>query len=1405
MEIVSSIASKVFELLVDPIVRQIKYVFNYSGNIHKLEEEVEKLTHAKQRVEHTVEEVKRNPVEEVEADVPRWFTKVNNVTEDATKILLRHEDKAKRSCFMGLCPNLIRRHQISRKASQALPIVVEAREEGNFEKVSYRITPQGIGAVKGFEAFESRTSAVEQIMNALKDADVNLIGVYGMGGVGKTTLVKQIAAQVREYGIFKLQEIADWLDYKFDVESVEVRAARLSERIKREEKILIIVDDIWAAIKLEEVGIPYGLDHKGSKILMTSRNQSVLLEMGVQRDILLEVLQYQEAWNLFEKIVGDLKDSNLRPIAIEVAKRCAGLPILIVPVATGLKNKQMFEWNEELEGLKKFDGQGDKARVHSALELSYKFLRDEERSLFRLVGQLPPQGGHLIDLLKYSMGLGLFNQRTTLKATRDRLLKAISDLKMSCLLLEGDNHELVKMHDVVHRFAASIASKHHHVFTATYETELEEWPNKGFFEQCTSISLPYCKIPKLPEVLECPKLESFFMFNNSLLKIPENLFSRMEELKVLDLTGMHLSPLPLSLQCLENLQTLCLDGCVLEDISAIGELKQLQVLSFVRSTIVRLPSEVRKLTRLRLLDLRRCQGLEVISPDVLSRLAQLEELYIGDGFVQWKGEGHDDPRNNANLSELKLLSKLSTLEVHIMDANIMPKDLFSEKLERFRVFIGDEWDWDWHEYERYADYRSLRTLKLKLSRSALLERVKVLLMKTEDLYLDDLTDLRSVLYELDDQGFPELKHLHVQNSLGIQYIIDWMIMGHSTAFPRLESLFIDNLHNLEKIYYGPYMVGSFSNLRKLKVGNCNALRSLFSFSMFKGLGKLEEVDVSSCEIMEEIVVEEGEDDEEINLTQIRSLTLDNLPQLTSFCSQGQEKVCSASQRKQKEAAVGTSSKEIVCEDEIEAPLPLFSKKIEFPNLEDIKLSGINVKMIWPNQHIESSLYIEKLTTLIVDGCGNLNYLFTSSIVGSLAQLKTLEICECKSMEEVIIAEGEGEMMSKMLFPKLHSLKLKGLPRIVRFCTANLIECPSLKVLRVDNCPHLHAFLSTCTSKNVGTSSGVTQANATLFDEKVWFPNLEELYIMHMHKLEMIWCEELLADSFSRLKVLQVQYGKQLLKIFPSKLLGRFLQNLESLVVKNCDSVEEVFDLRALVRVSEVHVVERSQLRALDIRDLPNLKQVWNMDPHRILSFYNLRQLYAWNCPNLKSLLPFSIALGLPHLELLSINGCGMEEVVAKEERVEAITINPKFVFRGLKTLVLRQLEELRCFYSEKHSLECTQLKTLRVYGCKKLKTFNSESQEILMDGQESQLKIQVPQPLFAFREIVGNLEQLALNNEDIAMIQQSHFPIDLFFKLKILVLQSFHDASAAVISESYSHMVLLVRMQGFSCSRRYDS
>ncbi|KAJ9159368.1 hypothetical protein P3X46_024877 [Hevea brasiliensis] len=1293
--VVDSVVSKITEPLVDSIWRQISYIWNYYNNIQSLKDQVEKLKGERESVQHSVDEARRNG-EEIENIINKWMATVDEAIEVADKILQDY-DTTNKSCFMGCCPNLKTRHQLGRKASKEITVVAEVLGDGKFGKISYRIPPV-LGPAKDYESFESRTL----------DADVDLSGVYGLSGVGKTTLAKKVAEQVKDDGIFEAvvlasvtqnvdlnriqQEIAERLSLKFNVESIEVRAARLCARLKQGEKILVILYDIWERIKLEEIGIPSDSDHKGCKIMVTSRNQNVLWEMGAQRDFRLEVLEGEDGWHLFEKKVG----------TVEIARRCAGLPVLIAVVATALINKELFEWNDALEELKKFNNLGIEARVYSALEFSDNFLGEEEKSLFLLCGQL----SHLCtinDLLKYSM--------------------VVNDLKRSCLLLEEDQDKLVKMHDVVRSFAASVAAKHHPVLTLAYHTVLEECPEKEFFEQCASISLRHSKIPELPQVFGCPNLKLFLFLNDDpLLKIPENLFSRMVEVKVLDLTRMNLSPLPSSLQFLENLQTLCLDFCVLEDIAIIGELKKLQVLSLIGSSIFRLPSDIRKLTRL----------LEVIPSGVLSCLIQLEDLYMGNSFVQWEGEGHDSRRNNANLVELKLLSNLVSLDLKIIDAKIIPRNLFSKMLERWTILIGNEWDWS-------SNYKTSRIWKLKLNTSIELEKVKVLLMRAEDLYVDDLKYLKNVLYELDGQGFPQPGHLCVQNSVEIEYVVDGMRMGQLIAFPRLESLLLDNLNGLDKICHGPIMLGSFSNLRKLNVRNCNVLKNLFLFLIFRGLVQLEEINASSCKILETIVDEESENDnvrdEGIKLTQLCKLTLEYLPHFTSFCSQ-----------------------------------------IQFPNLTDLKLSSINVGKIWPNKLIGLSSCIERLTTLIIDGCGHLSYLFTSSMVGSLAQLKKLEICDCKSMEVVIIKE-EGEMMSKMLFPKLDTLKMKGLPKFIRFCIGNLIECPSMRVLWIENCPHLQTFISSSITKNLGITSGAGQASATLFDEKVCFPNLEELHILYMHKLKMMWYDELQADSFCTLKVLEVQHMKELLKIFPSKLLRRFLQNLKSLIVSKSNLVEEVFDLQELIKAKETNAVATTQLRTLGVKYLPKLKHLWNGDPHGILSFHNLHKVHVWFCPSLTSVFPFSIAHNLSYLTV-DIDGCGMEELVAKEERIETAP-TPKFVFSQLKSLRLWR-SKIKCFYSEKHIIECTQLEKLSVHRCDKLEVFTSEPQDLQgthMEKQKSELKIQVLQPLFSFRKIIHNLEELTLNQKDITMIQQGQFPVDLFQKLKILHLQYFDDAS----------------------------
>ncbi|XP_034917960.1 uncharacterized protein [Populus alba] len=1125
---------------------------------------------------------------------------------------------------------------------------------------------------------------------------------------------------------------------------------------------------------------------------MSSRNEYVLSrEMGANRNFPIQILPEREAWNFFEKMVGvTVKNPSVQPVASKVAKRCAGLPILLATVARALKNKDLYAWKDALKQLTRFDKDEIDKRVYSCLELSYNALRgDEIKPLFLLCGLFPTCGTSISVLLSYGIGLDLFKGRSTLEEARNRLHTLVDELKASCFLLEGDNDGSVKMHDVVQSFAIDVASRDHHVLTVA--DEFKQWPANDVLRQYTAISLPCRKIPDLPAILECPNLNSFILLNEDpSLQIPDTFFREMKELKLLDLTQVNLSPLPSSLQFLVNLQTLCLDLCVLEDISIVGELKKLKVLSLNSSDIVCLPREIGKLTRLLLLDLSNCERLEVISPDALSSLTRLEELYMGNSFLKWEAEGPSSERNNACLSELKLLPNLITLDMQITDADHIPKDLFLcfQKLERFRIFIGDGWDWSVKD-------ATPRTLKLKLDTVIQLEEgVNTLLKITEELHLQDLNGVKSILNDLDGEGFPQLKHLHVQNCPGVQYIINSMRMGPRTAFLNLDSLFLENLDNLEKICHGQLMADSLGNLRILKVERCHRLKNLFSVSMARRLVRLEEITIIKCKIMEEVVAEESENDtadgEPIEFTQLRRLTLQHLPQFTSFHSNVECKIMeevvseesendtadgepieftqlrrltlqhlpqftsfhsnveesSDSQRRQKLLASDARSKEIVAGNELGTSMSLFNTKILFPNLEDLKLTSIKVEKIWHDQPAVQPPCVKNLASIVVESCSNLNYLLTSSMVESLAQLERLEIRNCQSMEEIVVPEGIGEG-KMLLFPKLLRLVLNGLPKLTRFCTTNLLECHSLKELTLGNCPELKEFISIPPSADGPAMSKPDNTKSALFDDKVAFPDLEVFRIFNMDNLKVIWHNELLPDSFCKLKTLKVRRVKNLLNIFPSSMLRRF-HNLEYLFIDGCDSVEVIFDLQALINVEQRLAVTATQLRVVHV--------------HR--------------CLGLRSLFPASIAQNLPQLEKLLIGNCGVEEIVAKDEGLEE---GPEFLFPKVTYLHLEKLPELKRFYPGIHTSEWPRLKTLWVSCCEKIEVFPSEIKCSHEACREDHMDIEGQQPLLSFRKMFPNFEELGLESKDASALLKC--PQDFFHKLKYLELFCFGDAHATFL------------------------
>ena len=96
------------------------------------------------------------------------------------------------------------------------------------------------------------------------------------------------------------------------------------------------------------------------------------------------------------------------------------------------------------------------------------------------------------------------------------------------------------------------------------------------------------------------------------------------------------------------------------------------------------------------------------------------------------------------------------------------------------------------------------------------------------------------------------------------------------------------------------------------------------------------------------------------------------------------------------------------------------------------------------------------------------------------------------------------------------------------------------------------------------------------------------------------------------------------------MLSRF-QSLESLVVEDCGSLQELFELE-VQEVTETRAVTVTQLKKLFMHRLPKLKCVWNKDPQGTFSFPNLQEIIVWECESLKSLFPTSVARCLKQLE-----------------------------------------------------------------------------------------------------------------------------------------------------------------------------
>ncbi|KAM4108511.1 hypothetical protein ACB094_03G050500 [Castanea mollissima] len=1258
--------------------------------------------------------------------------------------------------------------------------VKELKDEADtFHTVGHRVPIEGDTTIstKGYEDFESRKSIFDGVMKALKDENIPAIGVCGMGGLGKTMLVGKIATQAKVDKLFERivavvvsqtpnlkqiqKDVAKQLQIsEFKDEDADFQKAHLLRKRLKKEKILLIIDDIWAELDLEDLGISFGDDQKGIKLLLTSRFRDVLgMYMDAQEIFDVGVLLYNESVYLFSKIVGDLAENlNLQSTMIEVVKECDGLPIAITTVANALKNqKNPNVWKDALRQLKRANPtqiKGMHEKVYSSIKFSYKFLSKEAQSLFLFCSSFEEDEVIEIDLLwRYLVGLDFFEDVYKMEDVRNRVHTLVESLKVSCLLLEGYRSGTFKMHDVIRDVAIYIADKEKEMLTIRSSEDSEKMSNMRKLKDSFGIALFQAKFSELPKRLECPRLNFIILGDKeNSLRIPNHFFEGAKELKVLVLMRVSL-PLPSSLSFLQNLQTLALLNCESEDIALIGELKNLKALVLVDSKIKQLPMGIRQLTQLQLLDLRRCSELEAIPSNVLSNLKKLEEIHMNRSFNQC----------NARISELDHLSQLTTLFIHIPNLKILPKALLFGKLVRYEILIRPEWYWNWdRDRDSNVEFEISRTLKIDLDRRFQEEDgIKILLKTCDYLNLAPGKGIKNILYEVNKEGFPRLKHLYVQNSVEIQYIID-SIGFQCVAFPVLELLSLVNMINLEKICHNQLAMGSFHNLRKLEIRNCDNLIFVFSSTLLGCFSQLEELEIEDCEVAFSNL-------ENLHIDAIYKLEMLWPNQLVpdSFCKLKKLRIESCNNLmnifppnmlrrlqnlEELEIRYCNSIEEV-----FEVQGKIFDEICNMVSTQFKVLKLINLpklKHVW-SLDPQEILTFQNLHEVTVFNCKSMKSLFPASVAKSLEQLEKLQIYDC-GLEEIVATEEGLETVTKFVFPRLVSLSLQLMPDLKCFYPEkHTIEWPSLKQLMIHKCDKVKIAalndLSFPDTDGLGYDVPIQQPFIQI--EKVAFSNLKDICISDKDNLKMLWHNyQLVPDSFCKLKKLDIARCKDLMNIFPPNMLRR-LQNLEELEIKDCNSVEEVFDIRGL--------------RVLWLFDLPKLKHVWSSDLQAILTFQNLSEVDVSKCKSLKSFFPFSVAKGLEQLKKLTIKDCGLEEIVAMEEGSETVT---KFVFPRITSLWLESLPELKCFYPGKYTSEWLSLNFLFIYKCDKVKIFASNELSFSdTDGLGHHVPVQ--QPLFQIKKVAfSNLEDITIMAMDnLKMLWHNHQLVpDSLCKLKKL-------------------------------------
>lgn len=251
-----------------------------------------------------------------------------------------------------------------------------------------------------FEGLIGLDARIERIKSLLCIGlpNIQIMGIWGMGGIGKTTIAgvlfnqisrkfesKCFMANVREEsekggGLVHLRDrlLSQILDESIRIETPYI-PHYIRERLQCM-KVFIVLDDVNKFRQLEYLA--GGLDRfgLGSRIIVTSRDKQVLEKYGVDHIYEVEELNNIEALELFCKYAfrQNHHPQDLMVISGRVVDYARGNPLAIKVLASFFHRKSKLDWEIALQNLKQISG----PEILAVLKISYDELNWEAKNLF---------------------------------------------------------------------------------------------------------------------------------------------------------------------------------------------------------------------------------------------------------------------------------------------------------------------------------------------------------------------------------------------------------------------------------------------------------------------------------------------------------------------------------------------------------------------------------------------------------------------------------------------------------------------------------------------------------------------------------------------------------------------------------------------------------------------------------------------------------------------------------------------------------------------------------------------------------------------------------------------------------------------------------------------------------------